>query len=44
MKYLRNIILGAIALLAMPTIVLGSGFLSNNYGDFYIRVQAVNRR
>jgi len=36
MKYLRNIILGAIALLAMPTIVLGSGFLSNNYGDFYI--------
>jgi hypothetical protein len=36
MKYLRNIILGAIALLAIPTIVLGSGFLSNNYGDFYI--------
>jgi hypothetical protein len=36
MKYLRNIIIGALALLAMPTMVLGSGFLSNNYGDFYI--------
>ena len=36
MKYLRKTILGALAILAMPTMVLGSGFLSNNYGDFYI--------
>ena len=36
MKYLRKTIIGALAILAMPTMVLGSGFLSNNYGDFYI--------